>query len=232
MGESKIIELRQYTLKSGQRDVLIELFEKEFIEPQNCVGAKVIGTFRDLDDPDRFVWLRGFESMASRKISLETFYGGSVWAKHRNKANETMLDSDNVLLLNPIKTTVFETANAADSNAVYGIFIYYLKTTNLEDFCNFFFSAFLTKIEKLNVQPIYTLSSEIGENTFPKLPIRNEAVFAWIGKWDHIESLEDFKEDFNALSGLRDSANENLLSAFMQKPEILRLKPTELSALK
>ena len=57
---SNVVELRQYTLKSGQRDTLIALFEREFVESQEAVGIELIGTFRDLDDPDRFVWLRGF----------------------------------------------------------------------------------------------------------------------------------------------------------------------------
>ena len=50
-----VIELRQYTLKPGQRDVLIELFEREFVETQEAVGIQLVGTFRDLDRPDRFV---------------------------------------------------------------------------------------------------------------------------------------------------------------------------------
>ena len=41
---------------------------------------RVIGTFTDLDRPDRFVWLRGFADMAARRAGLESFYGGPVWA--------------------------------------------------------------------------------------------------------------------------------------------------------
>jgi hypothetical protein len=50
-----IAELRQYTLHPGKRDVLIELFDREFIESQEAVGMRIIGQFRDLDNPDRFV---------------------------------------------------------------------------------------------------------------------------------------------------------------------------------
>src|SRR5438046_7278878 len=49
-----IVELRQYTLHPGKRDVLIDLFEREFIETQEAVGSKVIGQFRNVEDPDRF----------------------------------------------------------------------------------------------------------------------------------------------------------------------------------
>ena len=62
-----IVELRQYRLHPGKRDALIELFEREFIESQEAVGMAILGTFRDLDDPDRFVWMRGFTDMTSRR---------------------------------------------------------------------------------------------------------------------------------------------------------------------
>ena len=100
-----IVELRQYTLHPGQRDVLIEFFDREFVESQEALGMKVIGQFRDLDNPNRFVWLRGFQDMPSRAQALKDFYGGPVWKAHREAANATMIDSDNVLLLHPATPT-------------------------------------------------------------------------------------------------------------------------------
>jgi NIPSNAP len=97
----EIVELRQYTLKPGRRDELIELFDSALVEPQEDDGMSVIGQFRDLDRPDRFVWLRGFPGMDERKASLETFYTGPVWKAHSAAANATMLETDDVLLLRP-----------------------------------------------------------------------------------------------------------------------------------
>ena len=97
-----VVELRQYTLRPGQRDVLVELFDREFVESQEAAGMAVIGQFRDLDDPDRFVWLRGFASMPARAAALARFYGGPAWTAHAARANATMIDSDNVLLLRPV----------------------------------------------------------------------------------------------------------------------------------
>ncbi len=74
-----VLELRQYTLHPQGRDALIEVFEAHFIDSQEAVGAQVLGSFRDLDDPDRFVWLRGFADMATRADGLTRFYGGPVW---------------------------------------------------------------------------------------------------------------------------------------------------------
>jgi len=94
-----VVELRQYTLHPGQRDTLIELVEREFVESQEALGMRIIGQFRDLDKPDRFVWLRGFPDMEARDAALRAFYGGPVWAAHRATANATMIDASNVLLL-------------------------------------------------------------------------------------------------------------------------------------
>jgi hypothetical protein len=98
-----IVELRQYRLHPGRRDTLIELFEREFVESQEALGMPVIGTFRDVDEADRFVWLRGFADMSARADALAAFYGGPVWQRHRDAANATMRDSDDVLLLRPAR---------------------------------------------------------------------------------------------------------------------------------
>lgn len=96
-----VLELRRYALHPGRRDTLIELFERELLDPQEDCGMRMIGQFRDLDDPDQFVWLRGFPDMESRRRALSRFYGGPVWARHRDAANATMIDHTNVLLLRP-----------------------------------------------------------------------------------------------------------------------------------
>src|SRR3981081_3533051 len=96
-----IVELRQYALRPGKRHELIDLFDREFVETQEALGMKIIGQFRDLDQRNGFVWLRGFSDMVSRAQALQDFYGGPVWKAHRESANATMIDSDNVLLLRP-----------------------------------------------------------------------------------------------------------------------------------
>ncbi|MFG1647756.1 NIPSNAP family protein [Amycolatopsis sp. NPDC049252] len=97
-----VLELRRYTLHPGRRDELIELFEREFVDPQEAAGAHLFGLFRVPSSPDEFLWLRGFRSMTARKQALEAFYFGPVWKEHREAANATMIDSDNVLLLRPV----------------------------------------------------------------------------------------------------------------------------------
>src|SRR6476660_8067323 len=98
---SAIVELRQYQHVAGKRDDLIALFEREFIEEQERLGMVILGQFRDLDDPDRFVWLRGFPDMVRRAEALHAFYTGPAWRAYSGRANATMVSVDNVLLLRP-----------------------------------------------------------------------------------------------------------------------------------
>jgi hypothetical protein len=49
-----VLELRQYTLRPGRPEELIELFDTHLVEPQEEVGMHILGHFRDVDRPDRF----------------------------------------------------------------------------------------------------------------------------------------------------------------------------------
>src|ERR1700722_10818259 len=112
-----VIELRQYTLRPGTRDAFVALFDAELAEPQEAAGMRVLGQFRDLDRPDLFVWLRDFPDMEVRRRALHRFYDGPVWAAHRDAANGMMLDSDDVLLLEPAETSSFPDAGAGAAPA-------------------------------------------------------------------------------------------------------------------
>jgi quinol monooxygenase YgiN len=96
-----VIELRQYKIVAGKRDALIDLFERHFVDSQEALGNRLVGQFRDLDDPNRFTWIRAFEDMDHRGKALTDFYFGPVWQAHRAEANPLLDDNDNVLLLRP-----------------------------------------------------------------------------------------------------------------------------------
>ena len=171
--QSAVIELRQYTLHPGQREVLIELFEREFIDGQHAAGMAVIGQFRDLDDENRFVWLRGFTDMPSRAQSLAAFYDGALWRAHRNEANATMVDSDNVLLLRPARPGsgfAARPAKQSDGRAIAAT-IYPLADGAGEAFAAWFFGTHgATALAAFVIEP--------SANNFPRLPVREgENVF-------------------------------------------------------
>lgn len=171
-----VVELRRYTLQPGQRDTLVELFDRELLEPQQAAGMHVVAQFRDLDDPDKFVWLRGFPSMDSRRESLEAFYYGPVWKQHRDAANATMVDSDDVLLLRPLGTSTraAHVAGAGATSGGYTIEIFPVSRDVAE-------AADAGALDGLPALPdgsriVGAYVSLAAENTFAALPVRDDVV--------------------------------------------------------
>lgn len=174
-----VVELRQYTLHPGRRDTLVELFEREFIEPQEAVGIRVLGQFEDLDRPDRFVWFRGFADMASRRASLEAFYGGPVWAKHRDAANGTMIDSDDVLLLHPVRPNgAFprRKPSAPGTRETARLLLRILhRAPGVDDLIDFCLENVEPALEGTGAPVVAWLETEHAPNDYPRLPIRKDA---------------------------------------------------------
>jgi quinol monooxygenase YgiN len=188
-----IVELRQYTLHPGKRDVLIELFDREFVESQEATGMTIIGQFRDLGDPDRFVWFRGFRDMPSRAAALQAFYGGPVWKAHREAANATMIDSDNVLLLHPARPgSGFALATGGrasvgtsnDRGDVIAATICSFDAPVGDDFIDFFEREVAPALAETGASIEGTFVTESSPNMFPALPVREgEHVFVWVSRF-------------------------------------------------
>jgi quinol monooxygenase YgiN len=173
--DPQIVELRQYTLRPEQRDVLIELFERAFIETQEAAGITLIGLFRDLDDPDRFVWLRGFQDMEQRREALTAFYGGPAWAANSEAANATMIDSDDVLLLRPGSNV-----KAEASGALIAITVQALDAESEDRFER----QTRPDLERAGAQVLAWWVTEPSANTFPRLPVREgEKVLVWMATY-------------------------------------------------
>ena len=220
---SAIIELRQYTLKPGHRDALVALFEREFVESQEAAGMDLIGMFRDAADADRFVWLRGFPDMESRASSLAAFYGGPVWKAHREAANATMIDSDNVLLLRPAwKDSGFACqgmrappgAVALPHDLVIAA-ICHFDSPVTDAFVASFRDTMCPRCEAEGARIVAALVTESSTNTFPALPVREgENVFVWFSHFADTGSARILPLPPD-------------LQRFLARPlEILQLRPT------
>jgi hypothetical protein len=231
-----VVELRQYTLHPGKRDALIELFDREFIEPQEALGITVIGQFRDLDHPDRFVWLRGFSDMTSRAKALSDFYGGPVWKTHREAANATMIDSDNVLLLRPaLQTSGFSLEDMkrppVGSDEVPAslivVTIYYFERSVPSDFINSFERTLKPVATNLGATISAYFVTENSENTFPTLPVREgENVFVWFSTFQNSEAYENYVAALAQSDRWRDEVSVGLTRYLDRAPEVLKLSPT------
>jgi hypothetical protein len=239
--EDNVLELRQYTLQPGQCNVLVDLFEREFIEPQEAVGMHVIGHFRDLDAPDRFVWLRGFPSMEARREALQAFYFGPVWQKHRNAANATMIDSDNVLLLKsahaqaglsgaPVpRPDVGETG----ASGAFCLGLCGLTEPAERNFCTRFEQQLAPLLRQHGAELLAQYVTDASENTFPRLPVRDgERVFVWLARLNDVAALDTHLTALRADASWQEALAAALPEELQQPPELLRLVPTARSELR
>jgi quinol monooxygenase YgiN len=244
-----VVELRQYTLRPGQRDVLIDLFDREFVESQEADGMAIVGQFRDLDDPDRFTWIRGFASMTDRARALASFYGGPAWKAHSAAANATMIDSDNVLLLRPVTArSGFPPPAAARPPAGHGaaaqshdpaapsrvlVTLYYRDRPFDQAFADFFDRQARPVLTEAGATPLACLQTEHAENTFPALPVRTgENVFAWLARFPSPALLDAHLHQIERSAEWRDSVLPALSALITGAPQRLRLAPTARSQLR
>ncbi|MER8885737.1 NIPSNAP family protein [Mesorhizobium sp. M0408] len=243
---SPVVELRQYTLKPGRRETLIGIFDNQLIEGQETAGMTIIGQFRDLDRPDMFVWLRGFDGMEARKNALTAFYDGPVWAAWRDAANATMISSDDVLLLKPAwpgagldlsglqrlpQADLEKPSAGSDLQAIVVIRIHQLQPGLEARFANDFQTAALPVLAAFGASPLAAFVTEHAENSFPRLPVRaSENVFISITGF---ASADAHARHEAALAASPEwQVFEQSVQSRMAKPtETLRLSPTSQSLL-
>lgn len=235
-----VMELRQYTLHPGKRDVLIDLFDRNFVEGQEAQGMRIIGQFRDLDNPDHFVWLRSFADMPARAAALNGFYYGPIWKSHREAANATMVDSDNVLLLKPVRPeTAFANptaplppldAKGAGKGLVVGNIVY-LRPTTPGNFQDFFEKELKPQWEAAGAPVIAELVTDHSANNFLPLPLREgENVFVWFSTFADTAAYERQNRKLAESADWRAVAGKLSLWTF-QPLQTLRLVPTARSRL-
>ena len=222
------------------RDILIELFEREFIESQEALGMTLVGQFRDLDNPDRFVWVRGFADMTTRAQALEAFYSGPIWKTHREAANATMIDSDDVLLLRPARPAAgFSLENAErqapgareNPQGLVLATICHLKDGTGNDLAEFFERAIQSELTKAGMSVRAYFVTENHPNTFPALPVRQTAnVFVWFSVFPDEKAYER-QAGVLAKSIQWKNKIEELTARLTERPELLRLAPTPRSRL-
>lgn len=228
MPRLSVFEFRNYTTTPGRRDDLIALFEREFVESQEAVGSRVVATFRNLDDPNRFVWFRAFTDMQRRAAALDAFYTSPLWRSLRNEANACIADSDNVLLLRPISGDALREDRppigaSAIPPSVIAVTTFFLPPDADQDFAAFFARDIAPA---LDVRPLAIFATEHAANSYPRLPVReNETVFVTLTRYPDAAA-------FAARADLSPALRAEIARRSIAPPETLRLQPTARSALR
>jgi hypothetical protein len=227
-----VVELRQYTLRPGRRDDLVAVFDAELVETQEELGGYVLGQLRDLDDPDRFVWFRGFDDMASRLRMLGGFYGGPVWAAHGPAANATMLDSDDVLLLRPVllgdALGEHRRPRRDGGEGAVGTWVLHHDGPVDDTWVGDVAAHAVPALVAAGVDPVAVLRTLEAVNDFPRLPVRAEHVVVIVARADDPAAVARAQAALDA-----DGRWRALLRRGSDRdPQRLRLSPTGRSALR
>jgi len=213
-----VVELRQYTLLLGRRDALINLFDAHLLDAQEGCGMRILGQFRDGADPRRFVWLRGFPDMRRRETALRAFYGGPVWTRYRDAANSTMVDSDDVLLLRPAGRVSPPPVPAPGGHLTLAIlrFAHPVGEADAAAVAEHARAAAAADGARL----LATLRTLYAANTFPALPIRDDVNAVVLISRAPTAAPATWPGGLARTSGLA------------APPSVVRLRPTERSALR
>ncbi|WP_262851609.1 NIPSNAP family protein [Mumia quercus] len=223
-----LVELRRYDLHPGQREVLISLFDAELVETQEAVGISVLGQFRDLDRPDQFVWMRGFEDAESRGRALQAFYGGPAWAQHRDAANATMTAFDDVLLLRPAPDGALALPDGGPpSGGLVAATVY--QPDDLDAFTALMAEAGEEALTELGARRTAAYVSADVVNTFPVLPVRDDAaVYVRIARFASAQEHAAHRRRLEAAA----ASDELLATLRASVRDELRLVPTDRSLLR
>lgn len=238
-----IIDLRQYTLYPGTRDAFIELFDRELVETQEMCGMRVIGQFRDLGDPNRFVWMRGFADMPSREKALNAFYLHSeTWKAHGEAARSKMIDSWDALLLRPawpdsgFSLESPDRRPALDSAMPHGIIvatIYSFAAPVGGDFLAFYDGSVRPILVEGGACFLGLFATEHSPNNFPRLPLREgENVFVSFTAFADLDAYHRFMTFLGRTPQWRTEIYASLVRRLQTRPQVLRLQPTSRSLLR
>ena len=93
-----IVEVRSYRIKPGRREEFVQLFQTRAVPALRSHGMKILGPLLDLENPNKFVWLRSFPSLAERDRMKDAFYEGDFWKNELEAIAMPMLESYDVIL--------------------------------------------------------------------------------------------------------------------------------------
>lgn len=184
-----LFEWRGYRAQPGRRDELVGMFEDVFLDAYQSGGARIVSTFRSLDDPSRWVWMRAFADAPARGPALRSFYGGDVWKRHADACNATIADIDEAMLLREVHPGALASACAppkgtARPASVVLVEVYPIAREREESFAVFHERELQPRLEQASARVVATLLSDHAGNSYPRQPVRAGSVFVAISRFD------------------------------------------------
>ncbi|MBL8306614.1 MAG: NIPSNAP family protein [Rubrivivax sp.] len=216
-----LFELRRYRMRPGRRDTLLAMFESVFQDAYEAGGTRIVGSFRDLDDADRWVWIRAFPDAVQRGPALANFYGSAAWVAGREAANATIADVAPALLLRSHQEGL-PPADAAPA-PVFVITVHPLAPQHAAAFPAFFDATVAPTLSALGVAPFASFVSDTRPNAFPRQPVHEGPVFVSVQRFASRAACDAFIEARQA--AWRGKVQAALARRLAGPLETMRLQP-------
>ena len=94
-----IVEMRTYRTRPGMRARFLDIFREKSIPEHARLGVPILGPFPSVEDPDTFVFLRGFADEASRTATAARFYESRLWKEELESVLMPMLATYDVVVV-------------------------------------------------------------------------------------------------------------------------------------
>lgn len=230
-----VVELRRYATAPGARDRFARTFDAHFPEAFQALGAIAFGQFAERGRPDRFTWLRGTPDYDAHAAIKTAFYGGPIWKELGPRTNALIADSDDVLLLRPLRpergvlvlppVDVLSETEGPRGIAVAQVFA--VADGAAEGFAARAEDAF-ARYRASGAREAGVLVTLDEPNNFPRHPVRNDGPFVvWLGLVADEPALARLRAAIEASAGA--IAATGLLRG---EPETVALDPTPRSRLR
>jgi hypothetical protein len=99
-----LFELRQYRALPGQRENWVRFMEEVIIPFQSSKGMVIAGSFVADEDPDLYVWIRGFADEAARKQLYQAVYESDRWKNEIAPRVPEMIDREKIVVTRLLPT--------------------------------------------------------------------------------------------------------------------------------
>ena len=220
----KVIELRNYIIKDGERDRFIDYYEKNLMLPQNELNSFTLGQYKIKGADNHFFFMRGFHNMNSRNKFLNDFYPGPSWKQHRNLVNPMIVNNDNVHLLKPLPINnsgnIVEVFDSSWFGKKKGIAVidYFIANQKLDKLIDFIKTTYSSNLKNAGIEDISFWISEHSPNEFTALPVFQDK--------DLLVSIHFYKDELEYQSKIK-KAEANLTEAQMNEMlDIITIKNT------
>jgi len=74
-----LVELREYEIAEGAMADFVKVFDEEVVPYQTSKGIVFLGSYVSEENPNTFIWLRGFKDQAELDRIYKAIYESEHW---------------------------------------------------------------------------------------------------------------------------------------------------------